>query len=120
MFLVLALDNLSRRGDPFALHCSTSQYGLQSIHYSGVQLWTSLPVDIRKIQFLSPFFILKLNYIFCQIIGQLDTYIYIYIVYRILINVLICEILQTIMFFFHFVLNVLLLLVPFSFLFPTF
>ena len=48
-----------------------------------------------EIRFLSPFFILKLKLIFYQIIAQLDAYIYMYIVYRILINALICEILLT-------------------------
>ena len=38
---------------------------------------------------LSPFFVLKLNLIFYQIIAQFDTYICMYIVHRILINALI-------------------------------
>ena len=48
-----------------------------------------------EIRFLSPFFVLKLNLIFYQIIAQFDTYIYMYIVHRIHINALICEILLT-------------------------
>ena len=84
----------SRRCELFALRCNTTQYGLRSIHYSGVRLWNSLPTEIRNLVSLS-IFVLKLNLIFCQIIAQLDTYIYMCIVYRILINVLIREILQT-------------------------
>ena len=29
----------SKRGDLFALRCNTTQYGLCSVHYSGVRLW---------------------------------------------------------------------------------
>ena len=57
-------------------------------------------------RFLSPFSVLKLNLISYQIIAQFDTYIYMYIVHRILINALICEILLTDIFLFRFVLNV--------------
>ena len=46
-------------------------------------------------RFLSSIFVPKLNLIFYQIIVQFDTYIYMYIVHRILINALICEILLT-------------------------
>ena len=38
----------SKRGDLFALHCNTTQYGHRSFHYSGVRLWTSLPTDMRN------------------------------------------------------------------------
>ena len=37
----------SQKGDLFALHCNTTQYGLRSIHYTGVRLWNSLPCEIR-------------------------------------------------------------------------
>ena len=45
----------SRRSDLFALHCNTAQYGLRSIHYSGVRFWNSLPTDIRNSVSLSIF-----------------------------------------------------------------
>ena len=48
-----------------------------------------------EIRFLSPFFVLKLNLIFYQIIAQFDTYIYMNIVHKILIIALICETLLT-------------------------
>ena len=38
----------SKRGDLFALRCNTTQYGLRSVHYSGVRLWNSLPQEIRS------------------------------------------------------------------------
>ena len=37
----------SLKGDLFALRCNTTQYGLRSIHYTGVRLWNSLPCEIR-------------------------------------------------------------------------
>ena len=37
----------SQKGDLFALCCNTSQYGLRSIHYTGVRLWKYLPCEIR-------------------------------------------------------------------------
>ena len=37
----------SQKGDLFALRCNTTQYGLHSIHYTGVRLWNSLPCEIR-------------------------------------------------------------------------
>ena len=37
----------SLKGDLFALRCNTTQYGLRSIHYSGVRLWNSLPCEIQ-------------------------------------------------------------------------
>ena len=45
----------SKRGDLFALRCNTTQYGLRSIHYSGVRLRNSLPTDIRNSVSLSIF-----------------------------------------------------------------
>ena len=45
----------SKRGDLFALRCNTTQYGLRSIHYSGVRLWNSLPQEIRSSNSLSNF-----------------------------------------------------------------
>ena len=45
----------SIRGDLFALRCNTTQYGLRSIHYSGVRLWNSLPLEIRNSNSLSSF-----------------------------------------------------------------
>ena len=45
----------SKRGDLFALRCNTTQYGLRSIHYSGVRLWNSLPTDLRNSVSLSIF-----------------------------------------------------------------
>ena len=45
----------SKRGDLFALRCNTTQYGLRSIHYSGVRLWNSLPTDVRNSVSLSIF-----------------------------------------------------------------
>ena len=45
----------SKRGDLFALRCNTVQYGLRSIHYSGVRLWNSLPIEIRNCDSLSSF-----------------------------------------------------------------
>ena len=29
----------SRKGGLYAIHCNTIQYGLRSIHYSGVRIW---------------------------------------------------------------------------------
>ena len=40
----------SKKGDLYALHCNTTQYGLRSIHYPGVRIWNSLPVEIRNSQ----------------------------------------------------------------------
>ena len=45
----------SIRDDLFALGCNTTQYGLRSIHYSGVRLWNSLPLEIRNFNSLSSF-----------------------------------------------------------------
>ena len=45
----------SIRGDLFALRCNTTQYGLRSIHYSGIRLWNSLPLEIRNSNSLSIF-----------------------------------------------------------------
>ena len=45
----------SIRGELFALRCNTTQYGLRSIHYSGVRLWNSLPLEIRNSSSLSSF-----------------------------------------------------------------
>ena len=45
----------SKKGDLYALRCNTTQYGLRSIHYSGVRIWNSLPVAIRNSQSLPNF-----------------------------------------------------------------
>ena len=45
----------SKKGDLYALRCNTTQYGLRSIHYSGVRIWNSLPVEIRNSQSLPNF-----------------------------------------------------------------
>ena len=37
----------SQKCDLFALRCNTTQYGLRSIHYTGVRLWNSLACEIR-------------------------------------------------------------------------
>ena len=74
----------SRRGELFALRCNTTQYGLRSVHYSGVRLGNYLPTDIRNSVSLSSFRS-KIKSYFLS--AQLDTYIYVYIIYRILINV---------------------------------
>ena len=52
MFIVPALDNPE---ELFALRCETTQYGLRSIHYSGVRRSNSLPTDIRNSVSLSIF-----------------------------------------------------------------
>ena len=36
-----------QKGDLFAVHCNTTQYGLCCIHYTGVRLWDYLPCEIR-------------------------------------------------------------------------
>ena len=45
----------STRGDLFALCYNTTQYGVRSIHYSGVRLWNSLPLEIRNSNSISSF-----------------------------------------------------------------
>ena len=45
----------SKTGDLFALRCNTTQYGLRSVHYSGVRLWNSPPQEIRSSNSLSNF-----------------------------------------------------------------
>ena len=45
----------SKKGYLFGLRCNTTQYGLRSIHYSGVRIWDSLPVEIRESSSLSNF-----------------------------------------------------------------
>ena len=45
----------SKKGDLFALRCNTTQYGLRSIHYLGVRIWNSLPIEIRESPSLSIF-----------------------------------------------------------------
>ena len=45
----------SKRGNLLALPCNTTQYGLQSVHYSGVRFWNSLPTDIQNLVSLSNF-----------------------------------------------------------------
>ena len=42
----------SKKGDLYAPRCNTTQYGLRSIHYSGVRIWNSLLVEIRNSQSL--------------------------------------------------------------------
>ena len=37
----------SMKNDLYAVSCNTTQYGLRSIHYSGVRLWNSLPIEIK-------------------------------------------------------------------------
>ena len=55
----------SKKGDLYALRCNTTQYELRSIHYSGVRIWNSLPVEIRNSQ-SPPNFKKKMKaYIFC-------------------------------------------------------
>ena len=54
----------SKKGDLYALRCDTTQYGLRSIHYSGVRIWNSLPVKIRKSQSLPNFMKKMKAYIF--------------------------------------------------------
>ena len=39
----------SKKDDLYVLRCNTAQYGLRSIHYSGVRIWNSLPVKIRTL-----------------------------------------------------------------------
>ena len=36
------------KGDLYALQCNTTQYDIRSIHYSGVCLWNSLPIEIKE------------------------------------------------------------------------
>ena len=36
------------KGNLYALRCNTTQYGIRSIHYSGVRLWNSLPIEIKE------------------------------------------------------------------------
>ena len=43
------------RGDLFALGCNISKYGLRSDNYSSIQLWNSLPLEIRNSNSLSSF-----------------------------------------------------------------
>ena len=45
----------SKKSDLFALRCNTTQYGLRSIHYLGVRIWNSLPIEIRESPSLSIF-----------------------------------------------------------------
>ena len=40
----------SMKNDLYAVSCNTTQYGLRSIHYSGVRLWNSLPMEIHGSQ----------------------------------------------------------------------
>ena len=53
----------SKKGDLFALRCNTTQCGLRSIHYLGVRIWNSLPIEIRESLSLS-IFKKKLKYFF--------------------------------------------------------
>ena len=43
------------KGDLYALRCNTTQYGIRSIHYSGVRLWNSLPTEIKESKSLPNF-----------------------------------------------------------------
>ena len=52
------------KGDLYAIHCNTTQYGSQSIHYSGVRIWNLLPVDIGESYDL---FSHKLKDFFCHL-----------------------------------------------------
>ena len=71
-----------------------------------------------EIWFLSPFFTLKLNIMFYQIIAQFDTYVYMNIVHKILIIALICETLLTFSpSVLYWIIN---FLYPFCFYFPCF
>ena len=45
----------SMENDLYAVSCNTTQYGLISIHYSGVRLWKSLPLEIKDSNTLSNF-----------------------------------------------------------------
>ena len=45
----------SMKNDLYAVSCNTTQYGLRSIHYSGVRLWNSLPMEIKDSNTLSNF-----------------------------------------------------------------
>ena len=45
----------SSKGHLYGVRCNTTQYGLRSIHYSGVRLWNSLPNEIRDSHSLSSF-----------------------------------------------------------------
>ena len=116
MFIVSALDN------PEEVMCLL----FVSIHLNmDFDLSITLVFDFEivfqltnEIRFLSPFFVLKLNLVFYQTIAQLDTYIYMYIFYRILMNVLICDVLKTC--FSSICTKCINFLYPFLFLFPTY
>ena len=43
------------KGDLYALRYNTTQYGIRSIHYSGVRLWNSLPTEIKESRSLPNF-----------------------------------------------------------------
>ena len=43
------------KGDLYALRYNTTQYGIRSIHYSGVRLWNSLPTEIKETRSLPNF-----------------------------------------------------------------
>ena len=45
----------SMKNKLYAVSCNTTQYGLRSIHYSGVRLWSSLPMEIKDSNTLSNF-----------------------------------------------------------------
>ena len=45
----------SSKGDLYVVRCNTTQYGLRSIHYSGVRLWNSIPNEIKDSHSLSSF-----------------------------------------------------------------
>ena len=93
MFIVSALDNPK---EAICLLFVAIQLGMDfDLSITQVFGFGILFQLTHETQFLSPVFVLKLNLIFYQIIAQFDTYIYMYIVHRILINALICEILLT-------------------------
>ena len=116
MFIVPALDN------PEEVICLlfvaiqlNMDFNLSITQVFGFGILFHLTYEIR---FLSPFFVLKLNLIFYQIIAQLYKCFYMYTVCRILMNVLTCEILQT--YFFSICTECIYFLYPFHFYSPLF
>ena len=86
MFIVSALDNPKEAICLlFVARQLSMGFDLSITQVFGFRILFQLTCEIR---FLSPVFVLNLNLIFFQIIAQLDTYIYMHIVYRILINAL--------------------------------
>ena len=80
MFIVLALDNPK---ETICLLFVAIQLNMDfDLSVTQVFVFGILFQLTYEIWFLSPVFIQKLNLIFYQIFAQLDTYIYMYIVYR--------------------------------------